>query len=697
MDGLVAARLGLQWDQRGAIGGAAAVIAGLPGAGFGPGGPAVPDGAEQTGHREGPIFQGLPWPSIGAALLLTAGISAALLAREMTGVGQRVETSLLQGSLLGTVPTWQRVDRPGLDGYRLPYFDRRHPKGFFRCADGAWVHQWAPIEHDFAQAAARSDELVLPSADERAAVVAAARATFTPDPGADAYEAQLAWELHRHPDTAKSFARFPSSSWVELFARAGLPCQPVRSPEEALNDPWSIAEGIVTEVDDPERGSIRQVGLVYRLHAVPGHVGRGAPNPGADTGAVRTTALVAAQPRPKPRDPAELSHALEGVSVVDLGMAMAGPYGTQILGDLGASVIKIHNPAERHAPVSGPTLACNRGKRSLALDLKDPRGHKVLLRLAAGADVVHHNLRTGVAQRLGADYATLQEVNPQLVYCHTRGFESTGPRVSLPGNDQMGQALAGSWFEMGAVGAGMPPSWHPAAMGDFGNGVVSAIAVIQALYHRSRTGVGQMVDTSILNVGLLYNSATFVPRDGSPPVRAHLDAGQHGFNALHRLYPTADGWLCLGLTEAEQWDALVTVAGDTLGRDPRFVTADLRDRNDEQLASALTAVLANGRSREWLSRFDRAGVPAEESSPAFIRALWDDDELTAVDRVVGYPHPTLGHVEQVGHLIELSATPGLIRGPAPLVGQHSRQILEELGMRSGDIDALIGAGVVWAG
>jgi crotonobetainyl-CoA:carnitine CoA-transferase CaiB-like acyl-CoA transferase len=192
VDALVAARMGMHWDQRGVVDGQPVRIARLPLPDPGP----VPPGAEQTGHRDGPIFQALPWNSIGACLLAVTGISAALRAREVTGAGQWVETSLLQGGLLNAAPTWQRVPNPRQDGYRLPYFDRRCPKGFFRCADGRWLHQWAPIHHAFAQAAAAGPELRRPEPGE-----------LPPPARLSGYDAQLAAELDEHPRTAAAFAK----------------------------------------------------------------------------------------------------------------------------------------------------------------------------------------------------------------------------------------------------------------------------------------------------------------------------------------------------------------------------------------------------------------------------------------------------------------------------------------------------------
>ena len=685
-DPLVAARMGLQWDQRGYDGGAPAFIAGVD--------PLVratetPEGVDQMGRAvDTPVYLALPWPSIGACLLALAGISAALLARERTGRGQVVETSLVQGGLLTAIPTWQRVPDPLVAGFRLAYFDRRHPKGLFRCADGLWLHQWAPFEHAFVQAAASGPTLRMP--DD----LPATRRRSTGD-----YEADIAYEHEQYLLTAAAFARFDRQSWVDLFAAANKAAQPVRSAEDGLADEVSLEHGPVKVVG--EDGRSHQVGPVYRLSSCPASVGAGAPEPGQHTaeilaaargpvtpGSGRLGGFAGGGPVADPRG------ALDGVTVLDLGVAMAGPFGAQILGDLGAEVIKVHNIAERHGPVTSPILGCQRGKRSIALDLKQPEAQEILHDLVRQADVVHHNLRIGVAERLGAGYDLLSQINPRLIYCHTRGFEAAGPRATLPGNDQMGQALAGTWYEMGAVHAGGAPIWHPSALGDFGNGVASAVAVIQALYHRERTGRGQFVDTSILDLGYLYNSYTHLPTSGPAPERPRLTADLLGMSALCRLYRCRTGWICLAAPEDGHWDGLRTATGLAELDEAAFETREGRADRDGRLAEILSAAFTTDSAEEWAGRLQAAGVPAEVVDREFPRKVFDDPCFVDREWVVGRPHPLYGRVEQAGRLVELSETRGVIRGAAPLVGEHSSEILRQLGRSEETISDLLERGVV---
>jgi crotonobetainyl-CoA:carnitine CoA-transferase CaiB-like acyl-CoA transferase len=349
---------------------------------------------------------------------------------------------------------------------------------------------------------------------------------------------------HYQPLMAEAVAKFPADEWVQLAAEVGVPLQPLRSPEEALHDPAFVEDGCVIEVDDPELGAVRQVGRVYELHHCPTTPPAAPPSVGAHTDAVRAEADALAASAPAPRtDTRAPASPLAGVRVVDLGLAVAGPWGTMMLADLGADVIKVNPLHDFYWMSTHIAMACNRGKRSIAMNLKDPAAMAILHELVATADIVQHNMRYDAAVRLGVDYESLRAIKPDLIYCHTRGFEH-GAREHLPGNDQTGAALAGpDWLDGGLDHDGKP-LWPVVSLGDTGNGFLSAIGMVQALYHRDRTGEGQFVDTSIMYAQLLNASIAWSLADGSRHGdRPSLDALQLGYDATHRLYETADGWL----------------------------------------------------------------------------------------------------------------------------------------------------------
>ena len=361
--------------------------------------------------------------------------------------------------------------------------------------------------------------------------------------------------------------------------------------------------------------------------------------------------------------------------VLDFGLAIAGPFGCQILADLGAEVIKV--TTREFDLTDAIYVGSSRGKEALAVDLKHPAGQEIARRLIERADVVHHNMRTGVAERLGIGYEQARAINPQIVYCHTRGFERDGPRTPLPGNDQMGHALAGTAYEAGGTHHGTAPIWQMTAYGDTGNGILSAAAVIQALRHRDRTGEGQFVHTSILNACMLFNSSTFIDRDGQGPERDRIDAGQYGFDALRRLYETADGWLCLHVTDDEQRAALCTALGV-----------------DEPTAAAVGAVLATREATHWHDVLDDAGVPCEIASATYARELFDDAAMYERGWVARSAHADLGTVEHVAMPFSFSVSSRPNLAGAPVTGQHSRAVLAALGYSESQIDELVADGVV---
>src|SRR5579885_31091 len=674
-DALVQARTGLMWEQRGWPEGALNHLAGRPD-------PfpdlEIPDDWLQGAPRPGPLFVASHWPSLGACFNAVLGISAALRARELTGRGQTVETSLLQGALAGAAGVWQRaenIDAPGFDSWIL---GSRSPKGHFQCQDGRWIHNWVPNPRFILQASAGATLNATPDLTGQ----------NDPDRFGTGPEEILVME-HYQPILAEAVKKFTAQEWTEAAAIAEVTMQPVRSLEESLNDPLFLQDGCVIETQDPELGRIRTVGQTYRLSACPNTIDPRTPAVGEHTAQVKA-AVARAAPAARTRSAGgrNLATPLDGITVLDLGLAIAGPFGTQLLSDLGARVIKINGLYDLFWHRVHIAYMANRGKQSITLNLKDPRAMEIFLKLVERADVVHHNMRYDAAERLKIDYESLKKIKPDLIYCHTRGFE-TGARSRLPGNDQTGACLSGIQYEDGGMARGGKPLWSFTSFGDTGNGFLSAIAVIQALYHRDRTGQGQFVDTSIINAALLNTSYAVARADGRPVPRPQIDGLQYGYSAGHRIYQTKQGWLCLLLLTQEHWDALCAVLGvPELVRDPRFADADARHRNDAALAAILEERFMRAAAAEWFAPLDAAGVPVEIVSEDFSRKLHDDPEFRKRRWVVSYPHPVVGKLDQIGLLVDLSDTPGVIQGRPLVVGEHTQELLRGLGYDDEQIKTL---------
>src|SRR5205807_393803 len=285
---------------------------------------------------------------------------------------------------------------------------------------------------------------------------------------------------------------------------------------------------------------------------------------GEHTAELLDEAAAAASPGAALRRPSgrSMAHALEGVRVLDLGLGVAGPFAGRALADLGADVIKVHALHDGFWAGTHMGLGTNRGKRSIAVNLKDERGRSVLDRLLERAEVLLTNWRPGAAARLGLDYDTLRVRFPGLIYCNTRGYEK-GPRSDLPGTDQTASALTGVEWEDGACDAGNPPLWPRSNMGDTGNALLAAIAITGALYHREKTGEGQAVSTSIVNAGLLHTSYAWIHADGTPADWGLVDGDQYGLSTFYRMYRCADdGWLFVAAIRSEQRDRLLGAVGD---------------------------------------------------------------------------------------------------------------------------------------
>jgi crotonobetainyl-CoA:carnitine CoA-transferase CaiB-like acyl-CoA transferase len=667
VDALVAARTGIHWDQRGRLGTTIGELCGLP---VELADLEIPPGCADGPEREGPLFPRSSWPSLGAAFLATTGVSAALFARERTGRGQWVETSLLQGVLAATAGAWQKPENPHADGFLSWIMDPRGSKGHFRCADGNWVQNWVP-NPAFALGVSEGDAL-----DPAAAKAPRQDPTrIGPD------YSELVVLAHYHPEMAAAYARFPADEWVDVAAQVGVALQPVRSVETALSDPALIDSGLVVEVDDPEVGTIRHAGVLTDMRATPASVGGPAPSPGRHTGDVLAELGLPPVPADGPTEPRDLRWPLEGVVVLDLGLAIAGPWGTQVLSDLGATVIKTNTLWDDFWHATHIAFCANRGKQSISLNLKDPQAMETLHRLVERA-----------AERLGVDYESLRKIKPDLVYCHTAGFDPS--RAHLPGNDQTGACLAGIEYEDGGVAEGGKPIWSLTSFGDTGNGFLSAAGMIQALLHRDRTGEGQFLTTNITAACLLNTSYAWIDADGVGVERPHVDRDMFGFGPLHRLYQTGDGWLCVAVEDDDRWAAMAKVLDDERLTAGTYATASGRAERADELATAIGEVLATAPAADWFARLDAAGVPCEVDDPGFVHRLFDDPVYRDAGLVTSTQQAQVGRFEQFGALWHFSETPARVAGPPLIVGHDTTALLLELGYDRAAVDALIETGVV---
>ena len=626
---------------------------------------------------DGPVFLHQPMPSLGAAYLASTAINAALHAREVTGQGQWVETSLLQGSLTWTTMLWIRLeDAP--DGFYNTFRYREFPPTpTYVAADGKWFHPMTGGNPATVQAAGLPDDFLHGSAR------------------GDYGERKIA---RRGAEAV--FQQLPRDEWVQWHWDNDFSCQPSHSPVESFTDPQILANDLIGEVDVPGIGVTKQFVHPYHLEHSDASIKGPPPAVGQHTqevlASLKAPAIAGAATAQAPQT---LNHPLEGIRVLDLGIALAGPYAPALLGDLGAEVIKVIAPASDGANATrGDSnqvyFGCQRGKRCIALDLKTEEGREVLYDLIRTADVLHYNLRVGVAERLGYGYETVKKINPRLIFCHTTAYGETGPYATYPGVDQMGQALSGLEWEQGATDAGGHPQWSQFGYCDASNAFISVIAVLQALYHRDKTGDGQFVGACIVN-GATFNAADAVLLpSGELAPRLHLDKEQTGLGPLYRFYETQTGWICIAVVKDAEWRAL----GDTLGQpaladDPRFATVEARAENADALTGLLRSLFYTRTAEDWFQQLDAAGVPCEIVSDSFRETWYDDPDMIANGLVAKYPHATAGLTEQYGLLFNFSATPGKIWGAPPIVGEHTTEILESLGYDAARIRDLQESGI----
>jgi crotonobetainyl-CoA:carnitine CoA-transferase CaiB-like acyl-CoA transferase len=377
---------------------------------------------------------------------------------------------------------------------------------------------------------------------------------------------------------------------------------------------------------------------------------------------------------------------LHDIRVLDMTQVMAGPFCCQLLGDMGADVIKVEPPgtgdSTRHGMAftmkgedTAAFLAVNRNKRSIALNLKDDRHRQAFHRLAGTADVLVENFRPGVCARLGIDYETLSDANPGLIYASISGFGQTGPSAMRPGYDLIAQGMSGVMSVTGEAGG--EPMKCGIPISDLSSGLFCAFAILTAYVSRQETGRGQYIDTSLFEGALALSIWETAELWATGRVPQPLGSA-HRLTAPYQALRTRDGHVTVGGNTQRLWTRLCAVIGrDDLVEDERFATNDARMANRPALEAELEAVLEQRTTGEWLDVLLEAGVPA---GPIYdYRQVFDDPHTRAREMMVEMEHSVEGTIRGLGIPFKLSETPGQIRRAAPLLGEHTEEILSELG------------------
>ena len=396
---------------------------------------------------------------------------------------------------------------------------------------------------------------------------------------------------------------------------------------------------------------------------------------------------------------------LAGIRIVDLSTVLAGPYATMVLGDLGADVVKIEPPEGDSTRGWGPPwvgegrsrtaayfLAVNRNKRSLRLDLKQPDGAAVLRRLLGGADVLVENLRPGSLDRLGFDDATLRTLAPSLVHLAISGYGTSGPAAARPGYDFVIQAVGGLMSITGdADGDAGRPTKVGVAISDVVTGLYGAIGILAALIGRDTAG-GQRVDVSLLGstLAVLINQAQNAFVSGRSPGRL---GNAHPNIVPYETFATADGEIAVAVGSERQWPRFCEAIGlPTLADDARFATNGDRVVHRDALRPLLAERLATRPTAEWATALDAAEVPY--GAVADVLSAFASPEAAALGMAAEIEHPALGVIRQVGIPLDFATTPGAIRTAPPLLGEHTDELLGELGYDAQEIDRLRADGIV---
>ena len=651
---------------------------------------------------KGPFFRVRPDASWSAANIAVQSIVGALRVRRATGKGQRVETSLYQGmtcyDAVAAVATQVRmgiVDDPdalgpssrggGIPNHLLLNYMVARTK------DGQWMQMTNNTTRLFPM---WMETIGLANIFEDEKFKGAPFTFASRDDCIELRRIILAKMQGKTLD-----------DWIELFIKHGLAGDRFQTTQECMDHPQTRYNGGVIELDDPEVGRTKQLGPLVRFTETPSVIRGGAPRVGEHNDellAKPPTPATAPAPSggPAPKRP------FDGVTILDFSTWLAAPLGTSLLADLGARVIKVESLAgdEFRTRTKGRSKTFH-GKESLSIDLRRKEGRDIAHRLVEKADAIMHNMRGDAPKRLGVDYETVREINPEIIYHYAGSYGSGGPGAGRAAFHPTAGALAGGALWQLGRGNEPPPADEPMTIDEIdakslelyraneGSPDVSAAvavgtAMALALFAKERTGKGQYLETTMLTSNSYVTSDDFIRYEGKPP-RREPDRLLRGLGALQRLYRTADGFISLTCTTQQEWERLCEAIGrPALAADPRFADHEARATHDAQLMAALGLAFKERGADEWesiLTAQGIGGVRAEDTSSG--RFFLTDPAVKENGFIVETNHPTIGRFMRHGPPAHFSLTPSRAEPPHAL-GEDGPSILAELGFTPAQIEAM---------
>ncbi len=597
---------------------------------------------DQGGRGAKPVFLSLPISSYAAAVLTCCGVTSALLVRGPEDGGQDVEVSLFSAALAmqaGQAVAGPRI-APMSGGKRLPQGTNPLFR-LYQASDGQWFLLACGNNVFFNKLCVAVDRIDL--LDDP-------RWNDAPWGIAPEHFEEMTGILAGH------FGAKPVRHWLAALDAADIPVAPVLTRDQFLDHPQVVHNGVATD------GQRRLMGTPIGFSATPAAVRPSSPDPEAVLAEFDER-----DPASPPAGDGQRPAPLEGVTVVSFAMYIAGASAASLLADLGARVIKVEPPhGDPFRTIGGGFQAWNRGVQCLGLDLSKGPSREIVARLAARADVVIENFRVGMAEKLAVDYATLSKLRPDLVYCSMTGYGDDGPYADRPAFDPLFQAQSGLMQAEG--GQGRPPIMLRMSVSDHMAGMLAAWAIVSALLHRQRTGLGQRVSTNLLNAIVAAQAAEFFgeasDRDWLPQV---------GVSPLRRIFEASDGWLLV--SAEDQRPALCRALGE-----PDSV-------REEEIAERLEQQFRRESVAHWLATLRAEGVKCARAD-SIAADLMSDALAIEAGAVAVHQSPEFGEVRQPGLAIRFSETPGKLWGSAPSLGEHTDETLGSLGFDDGEIAEL---------